>query len=99
MGHRQLVVIPGDATTGSIQAHPAAPLRALPSQQRIGDRQPGGQATGAGDPDDDPAADPANWRPCATCGANTRLGRAQCTDCADAEQAAKRRLPKDRTQQ
>jgi hypothetical protein len=90
MGHILLaVLVRATATVTDIDLHLRKPMRALTSAGRVDSYRLGGQITGAWDPDYDPAADPANWRPCATCGGSTRLGRERCASCADALQAGR----------
>jgi hypothetical protein len=87
MGHWLLaVLVRGTATVNGIEAHLAKPMRRLRREHGVDDYRLGGQVTGAWDPTYDPAADPANWRPCGTCGGSTRVGRDRCTVCAAAAQ-------------
>src|SRR6266540_3629259 len=90
MGHWLLaVLVRGTATIDDIDAHLILPMRRLLREQRIDGYRLGGQVTGGWDPTYDPTTDPANWRPCGTCGGSTRVGRDRCTVCAAAEQAGR----------
>ena len=90
MGHWLLaVLVRGTATIDDIDLHLRMPMRRLLRAQRIDGYRLGGQVTGGWDPDYDPTMDPANWRPCGTCGGSTRVGRDRCTVCAAAEQVGR----------
>ena len=90
MGHWLLaVLVRGTATVDSVDAHLAKPMRWLRREHGVDGYRLGGRVTGAWDPNYDPAADPANWRPCAACGGSTRIGRDRCTVCAAAEQVGR----------
>jgi hypothetical protein len=90
MGHWLLaVLVRGTATTEGIEAHLAKPMRRMRREHGVDDYRLGGQVTGAWNPDYDPGADPANWRPCPTCAGTTRVGGARCTVCAAAEQVGR----------
>jgi hypothetical protein len=86
IGHWLLaVLVRGTATVDDIDAHLTRPMRALMREQRVDGYRLGGQVTGGWDPTYDPAADPANWRPCGTCAGSARVGGNRCTVCAAAE--------------
>jgi hypothetical protein len=90
MGHWLLAVLVRDtATVDDIDTHLRMPMRRLVREHRIDSYRLGGQVTGGWDPDYDPTMDPANWRPCGTCGGSTRVGRDRCTVCAAAEQVGR----------
>ena len=90
MGHWLLaVLVRGTATVDAIDAHLRLPMRHLLREHRIDGYRLGGQVTGGWDPGYDPTMDPANWRPCGTCGGSTRVGRDRCTVCAAAEQVGR----------
>jgi hypothetical protein len=90
MGHILIAaLVGGTATVTDIDIHLRGPMRPLVRGGHVDGYRLGGQVTGAWDPGYDPAADPANWRPCTRCGGSTRPGREQCTSCADAQQAGR----------
>ncbi|MET7398037.1 hypothetical protein ABZS66_31555 [Dactylosporangium sp. NPDC005572] len=90
MGHWLIaVLVRADAHAEFIRPQLALPLRPLIAAGRIDGYRLGGQVTGAWDPGYDPAADPANWRPCEHCGSATRTGHGTCTSCADAVAAGR----------
>jgi hypothetical protein len=82
------VLVPAHVTTATIDAHLVAPMRYLiPSV--IDSYRLGGVYTGAWDPGYSPRHDPANWRPCSTCGGSGRHDALPCPTCADAERAGR----------
>ncbi|GAA1622916.1 hypothetical protein [Actinoplanes couchii] len=74
------VLVPATATTATINAHLAGPMRVF--MPGVIDRyRLGGGYTGAWDPDYDPRTDPTNWRPCTGCAATGMIDGQPCPTC------------------
>jgi hypothetical protein len=82
-------LLPASVTPDTAQPHIEAVMAPLLTDGDADWVTLGGAFSGRWTPDYDPALDPANWRPCATCGGGTRPGHAHCGTCADAVQAGR----------